>query len=114
MIRRLPAALPLWRPRFGGVIAALALALPVGAQALQPIEAFIQSARQRSPDNDEARANLEQQKAQADVALGRVLPGLSARGSYTRNQYQGSITVPTDPATPPSTITLTPYDQLTG
>jgi len=92
----------------------LVLVLPVGAQALQPLEVFIQSARQRSPDNDEARANLDQQKAQADVALGRVLPGLSARGNYVRNQFQGSITAPTDPAAPPRTITITPYDQLTG
>jgi len=111
---RLSTALPRWRARFGIVLAALALVLPVGAQALQPLEAFIQSARHRSPDNDEARANLDQQKAQADVALGRVLPGLSARGNYVRNQYQASVTVPTDPAAPPRTITITPYDQLTG
>src|SRR5215470_10172646 len=111
MMRRLSTALPRWRASTRIALAAAALALPVGAQALQPLEAFIQSARQRSPDNDEARANLDQQKSQADVALGRVLPGLSARGSYTRNQYSGSITVPTDAAAPPRTITITPYDQ---
>ncbi len=84
------------------------------ARALQPLEAFIRSARQHSPDNAEARANLTQQQAQADVALGRVLPGVSARGNYYRNQYQSSVSVPIDPAAPPQTIIITPYDQLTG
>src|SRR5499427_3099151 len=108
MMRRLSTALLPWRRRSASVLVGLVLVFPVGAQALQPLEAFIQSARQRSPDNDEARANLDQQKAQADVALGRVLPGLSARGNYVRTQYQASVTVPTDPAAPPRTITITP------
>jgi hypothetical protein len=90
------------------------LALPLQARALQPLEAFIRSARQHSPDNAEARANLTQQQAQADVALGRVLPGVSARGNYYRNQYQSSVSVPIDPAAPPQNIIITPYDQLTG
>src|SRR5712692_10357766 len=92
----------------------LALAIPWDAQALQPLEAFIDSARQHSPDNAEARANLAQQQAQADVALGHVLPGVSAKGNYIRNQYQSSVSVPIDPAAPPQTIVITPYDQLTG
>ncbi len=95
-------------------LAAAALATPLRALALQPLEAFIRSARQHSPDNAEASANLAQQKAQADVALGRVLPGLSARGNYARNQYQSSVSVPIDPGAPPRTIIITPYDQLTG
>lgn len=95
-------------------LTALVLATPFAAMALQPLEAFIQSARQHSPDNDEARANLAQQNAQADVALGRVLPGISARGNYQRNQYQSTISVPIDPTAPPQTITITPYDQLFG
>jgi outer membrane protein TolC len=95
-------------------LAAVALATPLRALALQPLAAFIQSARQHSPDNDEARANLAQQRAQADVALGRVLPGLSARGNYLRNQYKSEVSVPIDPNTPPRTIIITPYDQLNG
>ncbi|HEX9507614.1 MAG TPA: TolC family protein, partial [Myxococcales bacterium] len=95
-------------------LAAAVLATPFAALALQPLEAFIQSSRQHSPDNDEARANLAQQKAQADVALGRVLPGISARGNYQRNQYQSTVSVPIDPNAPPQTITITPYDQLFG
>jgi outer membrane protein TolC len=95
-------------------LAAAALATPFPALALQPLEAFIQSSRQHSPDNDEARANLAQQKAQADVALGRVLPGLSARGNYSRNQYKSEVSVPIDPNAPPRTIIITPFDQLNG
>ena len=92
----------------------LALSVPFQAEALQPLEAFIGSARQRSPDNAEARANFAQQQAQADVALGRVLPGVSARGNYYRNNYQSSVSVPIDPAAPPQTIVITPYDQWVG
>jgi len=95
-------------------LSALALAVPLQARALQPLEAFVRAARQKNPDNDEARANLSQQKAQADVALGRVLPGVSAKGSYLRNQYQSTVSVPIDPSAPPQTITITPYDQLVG
>ena len=42
-------------------LAAAALATPFRALALQPLEAFIRSARQHSPDNAEAGANLAQQ-----------------------------------------------------
>ena len=67
----------------------LLLALP--AQALQPLESFVAAAGQHNPDALEGQANLELQQAQADVALGRVLPGISARGSLTRNQYDSII-----------------------
>src|ERR1700687_2097693 len=95
-------------------LAAAALAMPFRALALQPLEAFIRSARQHNPDNAEASANLGQQRAQADVALGRVLPGISARGNYIRNQYQSEVSVTTDPTAPARTIIITPYDQWTG
>jgi len=78
----------------------IVLGVPFQAEALQPLETFIGSARQRSPDNAEARANFAQQQAQGDVALGRVLPGISARGNYYRNNYQSSVSVPVDPAAP--------------
>src|SRR5260370_5463326 len=92
----------------------LALAIPWEAQALQPLEAFIRSARQQSPDNAEARANLAQQQAQADVALGRVLPGISAKGNYVRNQYQSEVAFAPDPTAPPQIIVLTPHNLWTG
>src|SRR5438067_421489 len=81
--------------------------------ALQPVEAFVAGARQRNPDAIEARANLAQQQAQADSTLGRVLPGISARGSYTRNQYSSAIDI-APPGQPPQPITVVPSDQWDG
>src|SRR6184192_2121108 len=78
--------------------------------ALQPVEAFIGGARQHNPDALEAQANLSQQDAQADSTLGRVLPGVSVRGSYTRNQYGSEIVL--TPGDPP--VTLVPNDQWDG
>ncbi|MCA1827011.1 MAG: TolC family protein [Myxococcales bacterium] len=85
--------------------------------ALQPLEAFVSSALQRNPDALEAKANLDQQRAQSDLALGRVLPGISARASYTRNQYASVVTLTaTDSAGKPQTQTFTivPIEQWDG
>ena len=81
--------------------------------ALQPVETFVAGARQRNPDALEARANLAQEEAQADSTLGRVLPGISARGSYTRNQYSSSIDI-APPGQAPQPITVVPSDQWDG
>ena len=105
--------------RIGGdiVIAALLFLLLVlyslPSLALQPVEAFVAGARQRNPDELEARANLSQQRAQADSTLGRVLPGVSARGSYTRNQYGSQIDVAA-PGQPPQVVTIVPQNQWDG
>src|SRR5690348_12412659 len=77
--------------------------------ALQPVEAFVQGARRRNPDALEAKANLAQGEAQAQSALGRVLPGISARGSYTRNQYSSEIDLGA-----PGRVTVVPSDQWDG
>ncbi len=98
--------------RIGGdiLIAALLFVLLVlyslPSLALQPVEAFVAGARQRNPDALEARANL-------DSALGRVLPGVTARGSYTRNQYGSQIDL-AQPGQPPQPVTLVPRDQWDG
>jgi outer membrane protein TolC len=105
--------------RIGGdiLIAALLFALLVlyslPSLALQPVETFVAGARERNPDALEARANLSQQQAQADSTLGRVLPGISARGSYTRNQYGSEIDVAA-PGQPPQPVTIVPRDQWDG
>src|SRR5712672_975931 len=105
--------------RTGGdfVIAALLFLLLVlyslPSLALQPVQVFVAGARQRNPDELEARANLSQQRAQADSTLGRVLPGVSARGSYTRNQYGSQIDIAT-PGQPSQIITLLPQNQWDG
>ncbi len=93
----------------GMFVIATAVFAAAPAVALQPLEAFVAAARERNPDALEARANLAQQSAQADVALGSRLPGISARGTYTRNQYQSQITLPGS-----STTTLVPFNQWDG
>ncbi len=94
------------------VLAACLLAAGPAA-ALQPLEAFLHGASTSGPDNREARASAEAQQAQATAALGRLLPGLSARGTYTRNQYESTVTLPAVGGDAQS-ITLTPRDQLDG
>src|SRR6267143_4023475 len=81
--------------------------------ALQPVEEFVVGARKRNPDDLEARANLAQQQAQADSTLGRVLPGVTATGSYYRNQYASTIDIAL-PGQPPNPITLVPTNQWSG
>jgi outer membrane protein TolC len=91
------------------IASALLAASP--AMALQPLEVFIAAAHERNPDAQRARANLAEQNAQADVALGRQLPGVSVQANYLRNQYQVSLTVP---ITPPETFTILPKNEWQG
>jgi len=95
-------------------LACLTLLLPARAGALQPLEAFIRSGRTKSPDNLEAQANRDQQSAQANATLGRVLPGISARGNYVHNEYQSVVDIPIDPTLPPQRVTIQPYNQRSG
>jgi len=98
------------------IVAAIAgafVALPAPTLALQPLSDFVASAQAHNPDALQARASLELEKAQADLARGRVLPGVALAGSYTRNQYGSNITI-AEPGTPPHTFTITPNDQLNG
>lgn len=103
-------AFPVRRRGMHGLVLALALiALSRPALALQPLDAFLSSARTRNADALEASANLEVQKAQSDVALGRVLPGVAARGSLTRNEYDSIIDL-----SPGVRVTIVPLHQWDG
>src|SRR5512140_789840 len=82
---------------------------PLPAFALQPLDGFMRSALRQNPDVLEARANALQQRAQSDVALGRVLPGISVRGAYTRNQYDSQVEI-----RPGQTVTVVPIHQWDG
>src|SRR6267142_936163 len=73
--------------------------------ALQPLEMFLAGARERNPDELEARATALEQQGEALSALGRVLPGVAANGSYTRNQYSSAITL-AQPGQPAQTVPL--------
>jgi outer membrane protein TolC len=75
-----------------GLVALAALVVaPRSASALQPLAEFLESAKTRSPDNKEAAATIDQRSGETDQAWGRVLPGFTARGVYTRNQYEAAI-----------------------
>ncbi|HYY53557.1 MAG TPA: TolC family protein [Myxococcales bacterium] len=91
-----------------GIAVAVTLSWSLPSLALQPLDVFVASARERNPDALEAKAGLAQQNAQSDVALGRVLPGISARGAYTRNQYGTTVDLGTGP------ITVVPDHQWDG
>jgi len=82
-----------------GIAVAVTLFWSLPSLALQPLDVFVASARERNPDALEAKAGLSQQNAQSDVVLGRVLPGISARGAYTRNQYGTTVDLGSGPVT---------------
>jgi outer membrane protein TolC len=100
--------------RMTAVLFLLASLYSLPSFALQPLEVFVASAREQSPDALEARANLAQQGAQADAALGRVLPGISARGEYVRNQYGVTIDLPAQAGVKAQTVTVVPTYQWDG
>jgi outer membrane protein TolC len=75
--------------RLAPTLAILFAALP--ALALQPVGVFVAAAGQHNPDALESIANLDSANGQADVGLGKVLPGVSARGAYTRNQFEAIV-----------------------
>jgi outer membrane protein TolC len=83
------------------------------ASALQPLEEFLRGARSSSADNAEASAARRQVRAEADAALGRALPRLSLRGTYTRNEFETTLALP-EPGGGTTDVTLTPRDQLDG
>jgi len=97
-------------------LAALALVLtlaPRASIALQQLEVFAAAARERNPAALEAGANLRESSAEADAALGRVLPGISLNGKYARNQYGAEINLATLGG-PDRTIVLLPENQWSG
>lgn len=90
------------------VIGALLCSSVRPAQAIQPLEEFLERSKATSFDARENAAAARQREAEADAALGRLLPSFSARGVYTRNQYEASVQVPGAP----EPIVITPQDQL--
>jgi len=98
--------------------AALALAA-APAFALQPHSEFLKGARQANVDQAVAARTLEQQEAESMVSLGRTLPSFSARGTYTRNQFESKIDAsqflpPGAPSGGDSAIVIQPFNQLDG
>jgi len=66
----------------------VAAAVPTLAFAQQPLEEFLVGARRTNSDLQMAAATIEQQEGESLAALGRALPSLTARGVYTRNEFE--------------------------
>ncbi len=93
------------------MIVATVVAVAAPAHALQPLAAFLAAARHASVDNREAAMTAVEQQEESLVALGRELPDIAARGTYTRNQFAAIFPVQTMPGGPTQTLTIQPYDQ---
>lgn len=87
---------------------ALVALFPGAAVATQPLESFLERSKSAAFDAREATATVRQRTAEADVALGRLTPVFSARGVYTRNQYEAAVTLPGST----ERLVITPYNQL--
>jgi outer membrane protein TolC len=93
---------------FGIAAAALPLLVSAPAGATQPLETFLESARKSNYDVREQTATVEQRNWERESAKGRLLPALSARGMYTRNQYAAEIPAELFG----KAVTITPKDQF--
>ncbi len=101
----------IWSPRSIIIIVAAVLAGAGPARALQPLSEFLAGARAANLDNREAAMAAVEQQHEALAALGRDLPSLSVRASYTRNQFAAVFPVMTTPTSPPQTLVIQPFDQ---
>ncbi len=69
----------------------LSVTLASTASATQPLEAFLAGAKGHSYDAREQGAIKAQRGWEQGAVLGRVLPSFTARGVYTRNQFEAKI-----------------------
>ena len=94
--------------RLGSWLAAFAaLACFEGrAQAVEPLETFLERAKTQSFDAREAVATSEQRSGEADASLGRILPAFTARGTYQYNVQENEFPLNG------RTIVLTPHHVL--
>jgi len=97
---------------FATTVAALLSTFAVHSQALQPLSAFVVSARSRNPDNRAAAATATQSAAQRDVATASYLPSFTAQGTYTHNQYEASLTLPASIVPGGTTLVIAPQNQI--
>lgn len=81
--------------------------IAVDAGATQPLEFFLSRAHTYSIGTRESAATRRQREAEADAALGRLIPSFSARGVYT-NQHE---TIGRFPGAP-EPIVITPGNQV--
>jgi outer membrane protein TolC len=89
-------------------IAATVLAFSGPVWALQPLQEFLAGARHQSFAAQEQNVNVRVKEAEEEVAFGRLLPSLTAKGTYSYNQYEAKVTVPGSG----TSIVITPHNQL--
>ncbi len=88
------------------MVAAMVM-VPAPAWALQPLSTFLAGASERNPDARVARATIRQRDAESKEQLSKLLPAFSARGVYTRNQFEAVITLPGE-----APLTIIPTNQV--
>jgi outer membrane protein TolC len=93
----------------GIALGVVALARP--AHALQSLESFAESAKNKSFSARQADASVAQKKADATTSDTKLLPTVTATGGYTHNQYASIATLPISPTTS-VTKTIVASDQL--
>ncbi len=89
------------------------------AEALQPLAEFLRAVETGNRDQRIAVLAAMQQKADVLTALGRVLPAVSARGVYARNEFQAELNpsqfgVALPPGLSTTTLVIQPANQLDG
>jgi outer membrane protein TolC len=90
------------------LLASLVLLSAGRAGATQPLESFLERAKTHSFDAREAIATERQRSSEAGAALGKLTPSFSARGVYTRNQYESAVQLPGTA----TRLVITPLNQL--
>lgn len=91
-----------------GIVASL-VSLSAPVWALQPLEEFLGGARKQSFAAQEQRVVERARAADEAVAFGKLLPAVTARGTYSYNQYEAKVTVPGGGG---ASIVITPHNQF--
>ncbi len=97
---------------FGGALLAAVVAAS-NAHATQPLGEFMTAARAENFDAREQRITLQQRQWETKAATGRLLPSLSARGTFTHNQYEAKLPAGTFPGQTDDLV-ISPQNQLDG
>lgn len=98
-----------------GAASVFVWALPYAQAAqLQPLDAFVQTAKKRNDTNRQAAARKLGDEQQLRAATGKLLPSLSAQGTYTRNQFHADFVIPGAPGMAATRLTFLPTNQLDG
>jgi outer membrane protein TolC len=97
-------------PMIPAMSIAIVLLATTSAEALQPLDAFLDAAREGNMDRREAEASAARLQAEARRAWSRLLPSVSAEARYTRNQIESVARLPSEDGTFRESV-LSPRDQ---